>query len=711
MKLFSITDHLPVILLRHGNKLTGLACGALVFIWPFIFFRAFLSPHSPVAIDNDFYVLYYGHKAYFLELMAQGHFPLWSPAEGAGFPFFSNPFNQVFYPLNVPLIYFYKIFDHYSVYDHQIFSVFGASLFGLGLYFWLRQILPGRREAVFAALIFSISFKIGDLLRLPNAIHAAAWIPWILYGIARARETNKSRECALILFAACIMLLTAGYPYYCYYCLFLVPPYVALLLFEKTRRALHYHPGPPPVSNARFLATCAIPAITALVITMPYYLKMFQLLERTAGRGGKDYDFSTSFKFNGFDSLGSLIFPPSAQADGWFYFGFTGLFLLTLYTVYVFRNRASMRRDWLFIGIGLGWFLVISLITYGRQSYLFDFLYRWLPGFDSLRVWGRLNIILVPLLALGAARAYTHFESLVSGGTGESDRMRRFGSFRVLSAMAIICGLLQLWLYRFEIFDAYWVDLLDYLNGTEWRFLAFNLAALLFLTGILFFSLNKPFTSRMSKLGLVSILSVAIFAELSLAGGAKQWIYPNIYASKNLVSHFSKYIPGAFYIPRVRSYYTFKFPHFNVGLIDQWYFQDYLEFYSRTFEDFSGVKIADKEPYFNQLMGITKPKLLFASESLDHPTMKDFLADSERVESTEGFNLELFHYDGDTLTFNLTLEQAGYVSFIDNWDSGWKGYVNGREVAIHKLFGTFKAIALEPGLNEVRFSYEPFSFW
>ncbi len=689
----------------------GFACGTLVFIWPFIFFRAFLSSHSPIAIDNDFYVLFYGHKAYFLELMSQGHFPLWSPGEGAGYPFFSNPFNQVFYPLNVPLIYFYKIFDQYSVFEHQIYSVFGAALFGLGLYFWLGQILPSRRGALFAALVFSISFKIGDLLRLPNAIHAAAWIPWILYGVARARETQKSRECGLILFAACFMLLTAGYPYYCYYCLFLIPPYVALLLFEKTRRALHFQPGPPPVSNLRFLAACAIPALIALIITLPYYWKMFHLFERTAGRSGKNYEFSTYFEFDGINTLGSWIFPPSAPADGWFYFGFTALFLLVLYTVDVFRNRERMRRDWRFVGIGVCYFLVISMITYGKQSYLFDILYRWLPGFDSLRVWSRLNIVLVSLLALGAARAYLHLETVVSQRMGKNSDRSRLGPFYTLLAAAIVFGLFQWLLLKFEIFDFYWVELFYYLHGTEWRFPAMNLGAVLLLAGILFIALKKPFASPFSKYALVLILSVAAFAELSLAGGAKQWIYPNVYGSKKLTPRFAQYIPAAFFIPRVRSYFTLKFPHFNVGVIVQWYFQDYLDFYGRTFEEFGEVKVAHKVPSFNRLMGISSPKLLFVSERIDHATMEDFLADSEGAESAENFKLDLIHYDGDILIFNLTVGQPAYVSFIDNWDPDWRAYVNGREVPIHKLFGTFKAVALEPGLNEVRFAYEPFSYW
>ncbi len=689
------------------EKWVGFGFAAMVFIWPFLFFREFLSSHSSIAINNDFYVLYYGHKAYLLEALASGHFPLWSPGEGAGFPFYSNPFNQVFYPLNVPLVFFYKIFGGYSVFDHQIFSVLGAALFGLGLYLWLGQILPSRRGALFAALVFSISFKVGDLLRLPNAIHAAAWIPWILYGIARARETRNSRESGLIIFAACLLLLTAGYPYYCYYCIFLIPPYVTLLLNSKARDAIHFTTGPSPVSNVRFLVTCILPAVTALVVCLPYFLKMFQLIERTANRSGSDYDFSTSFDFDGLDTLGSLIFPPSAQADGWYYFGFTGLFLLILFAVSILRNRRIARRDGLFLGIGLVWALVISFITYGKSSYLFDFLFSWMPGFDNLRVWSRLNIVLIPLLALGTGRAYLHFESLFSAQDG--NRKKRIESIKILSGAAVVCGILQLWLYSSELYDFYWLEIFSYLNGIEWRFPVLSMVSFLLLAGMLFFVGGRGAWSLWGNAALVIVLAVSAFADLSLAGGARQWVYPNIYGPKRITPKFAKYIPAAFYIHRVRSYYTLKFPHFNVGVIQQWYFQDYLEFYQRAFDEFGNIIHPEKVAGFNELMGVDRAKLLFVSKGIDHATIEEFLVDSKKMETfPNGPKFDLLHYDGDILLFNLTNSEPGYVSFIDNWDPDWKAYVNGREVPIEKLFNTFKSIRVEPGFNEVRFSYEPF---
>ena len=68
--------------------------------------------------------------------------------------------------------------------------------------------------------------------------------------------------------------------------------------------------------------------------------------------------------------------------------------------------------------------------------------------------------------------------------------------------------------------------------GLSGRFPVLNLIAVLLLAGILLIALKKPFASQFSKYALVLILTVAAFAELSLAGGAKQWIYANVYGSK-----------------------------------------------------------------------------------------------------------------------------------------------------------------------------------
>ena len=67
----------------------------LLIIFPFIF----LAPFTIKLIDvgNDFEIYYFTYKKYIFELLKNGHIPLWSPGEAAGYSLVFNPLTQFFY--------------------------------------------------------------------------------------------------------------------------------------------------------------------------------------------------------------------------------------------------------------------------------------------------------------------------------------------------------------------------------------------------------------------------------------------------------------------------------------------------------------------------------------------------------------------------------------------------------------------------------------
>ena len=108
----------------------------------------------------------------------------------------------------------------------------------------------------------------------------------------------------------------------------------------------------------------------------------------------------------------------------------------------------------------LAWIGLITYITYGRASYLFIFLWYHVPMFSSLRVWSRMNIILVPILAWMLALAYSHFESLLFGKTTEEVATERRGFqhwplvILTVTYAAALGAQLYLWIGR--RYDVYW---------------------------------------------------------------------------------------------------------------------------------------------------------------------------------------------------------------------------------------------------------------
>ena len=121
---------------------------------------------------------------------------------------------QFFYPLNLPLALYYRVAGGYSVVDHQTFTVLGIAVFSVGLFLWLESLVPSRRSVLYAAPLVGLSWKLGEILRFPNAVHTAAWIPWILYAVTAITGDPKHKKGRITLFVSCVMLLTAGYPYY-----------------------------------------------------------------------------------------------------------------------------------------------------------------------------------------------------------------------------------------------------------------------------------------------------------------------------------------------------------------------------------------------------------------------------------------------------------------------------------------------------------------
>ena len=703
----------------------------LVFLCPFFYYYKVIIPGCgfSLAILNDFIPLYYTYKVYLLDFLAHGHFPLWSPAEASGYPFYSNPFTQAFYPLNLPLVLYYKITGGYSVFDHQAFSVLGVSIYALGLYLWLNLLTTNRRAAFFSTILISLSFKLGEILRFPNAVHAAAWMPWILFGMTLAAAKGQHIRGGVTVFVSSIMLLTSGYPYYPYYSLFLLPPYAILLVFPGTRHLLLKTAPLRTFRLSKFLFALLLATASALALCAPYLMKIQQLLHQTANRTGSDYGYATFQSFGFQDSLGSLLFPPAAQAEGWFYFSMLGVFLLVVFFAAPVSGRALSRSEKGLILVGILWILLISAITYGKHSYLFDFLWRSMPGFSSLRMWGRMNIILLPILALLLTRAYGFFESLLCNPHTDrhAQRPRSFSFLILLATTAAIVVAVQLWLHLRGCYDSYWLLHFKYAHGREWAFMASTILAFFLLSLVFVLSLKQPIVSSRS---LALLLAGLLFFALNdmYPVGSSQWMKKagKAYGAERSVLGFHEIIEESLMTPRIRLYYTMTFPHFNVGWIYSWYFHRYLAFDKKLFpsvRDMIGeegllhygtpLQIGHSSKFggpraYAEFMGLKTGKRIFLSKKIDHARIEDFLSDANLTQSTVVPEMKVTRYDGDTLNLMIRNVEPLYLSFTDNWDPDWRAFVNGEPVPIRKLFGTFKSVQISPGKNRVTLGYRPF---
>jgi hypothetical protein len=685
-----------------GERARGALAGLVAFCWPVLAIADRLVPRHGVytGTTNDFEYLYYIYKAYLLDSLCHFHVPLWSPAEGAGFPFYSNPFTQFLYPLNLPLALLAAAAGGYTPLDHQAFTAAGAGLFALGLYLWLRSLGHARDSALLAACVVGASFRVFDLLRFPNAVHTAAWLPWILFALTRALRARRPGEvlrwCGALL-AFSLLLITAGYLYFAYYAPFLVGPYLAISAVPSLRRALL----PPMTVTWRRLALLCIPPAVAGAVCAPYLLKVAQLLSATQDRSGGSFGYSTEHAFGWKDTVGSLVFPPAASPEGCFYIGLAGTLAVGLYIcAALLRRDEGGRSGRLAAGALVSWFAVVSYVSYGADSHLFRALWTIVPGFSRLRAWGRLSIVLLPVLAWLLARAFDLLAPAHDSPSRIGVRPRRVW-IPLLVAYGAALSLQLLWLPA-SAHHWYWHVHLAALRPRAPWFVAGGAAAFVALGAALL-----P-ARRYGALGARRILFGAILAATAVdvwPVASRLWT-TEVRVPRRAPLDVLTTVRRSLDVPRQAEYNTILFrfdpatrrlvlsPAFGVSVIQNWYFESYLRFLLR----------AEAEPGArDRLLGLRDGRRLFLSERIDHSSLAGFLADADAF----GGAAWVIDYDGDRLVADIEAPRDGLLTFVDNWDPDWRASVNAVPVPVEVAFGTFKAVPIRAGRNRVVLSYEP----
>jgi hypothetical protein len=707
---------------RHTLLSGDRAALLLVVSWPFLF----LWPYTlrQVSIGNDFFFLYWQYKAYFLASMTDGHFPLWSPTESAGYPFYSNPFAQPFYPLNVVYLLFYTLRGHFSSWHYTLFTIMALSIFGAGLLTWLRLLGVPRHITCAAAIVALMSLKITETLRFPNAAHSAAWMPWLLLGITLAARRRHLVAGCLVFAGATLMLLTAGYPYYVIYAIFLVGPYALAMLFPATRTAFLDVPKEQQTASLTLLSAMAIAFAAPAALAFPWLKHVGALLSQTVDRAAPVFAFATAHRFTLQSTIGSWIFPPAAPMEGWYYFGVATTLLIGSYFCCVMVGRGVAARHRRIALMVLVWGLLVTYFTWGADSILFTAVWHHVPVLDQMRVWGRLNIVLIPALALLLAFALQHFLLLL-----ENARKRPAGARIFVTALAVLSiGIFaaQVYMAATRIFDEYW--------GTYFKSPSVNWSNASGLAQLLSYPFNENYFAAMTVLSAGSLFALWLLAlrRLSPIRPAPvvasvialsvvdlfyvanfQWAFPFYHVDVARISA-SGLVNAGFGKPRRLAGNTVDpvgYAH-NVGVLDNWNFMRHANIFGRFFdahgEPQPGVPPAEIAAARRLYGADERAQRIFFTSHIDFNSPGDFIADVDATTDRGHAAAIIEFYDGDVLRLKVRTAESVWLSVIDNWDPNWHATIDGREVAMTLLFRSYKSVYLDvPGEHAITFSYRP----
>lgn len=703
----------------------------LLAFWPFLYFWPYMVSYG-LTPGNDFHTLYYRYKLYLVDLLASGRqVPVWSPTEAAGFPFRANPFVGAQYPFNHLLAFLYRINDGYSEFDHVVFTVAAYSIFAMGIAVWLRSTGEKPGGAMLAGLIAATSLKMAELIRFPNAAHAAAWIPWLLVGITTSFQKRRALAGGILCLVSSYCLITAGYPYFVYYTQFLAGPWLVLMCIPGTRRVVCSKPDDcwnrPSVSLISVITGCG----SALAACLPWLREMKRMLDATTDRKGGNWEYSTGHEWTVVDVLGSLVYPPRASMEGWYFFGITALTLVVLFAVVSFRPgpdqtsaamQTTSRSRQLLLGAGILW-VFVSLLTLGENSPLFPLMWKYYPGFSSLRVWGRMNIILLPIFALLLSRSWSWWQHHVLTAP-------RLIKVRYSRYMAIIGGsiiALQLLLIRFTSEDLYWRSIFMAadrpLAGSrgmlQWSVMVLGgmgMSLLLFLSTGSADSDSRGLPSRSSgdlwrRKRCVSLAAVI----LPLISAFETWGYGNLqWADRGTDSQIirevvdiSSRLREGLHLPRKLTASSVSLgSRFQLGLMSNWYFDRYVKFLCRfaprPSEIVSDPGQLHEVPGMMEMLGGNDGQRFFFVPKLDFASPQEFIDTAHRFRAEQGCREEVREFDGDFVDLKIKCGADGYLCYIDNWDPSWRCRVNRKDVPLKLLMETFKAVPINANTTEVQ---------
>ena len=708
----------------------------ILILWPYIF----LFPLSLdlIAIGNDFDLLYFSYKKYILELISQGIFPFWSPSEAAGVPLIFNPFAQYFY---IPgwftyVIYFFK--GELNLHDYLLFTIFSFSIFNVGLYLWLRQLRIDFWPAFTACLVACCSLKLTEILRFPNACNAAAWFPWILYGITLALDKQHKSKSFLIIFFSFFFVLTAGYPYFIIYSLFLFCPYILFISFKNIQNKIFFinrNKKKNYFSFFKFNFFCGFAFFLSFLFASPWLLKVKSFMDVTTDRTVKDWAFSTEHEFFWQDTIGSWLFPPAASVEGWYYFGIITSILIFFYILSFFLNKKKNDREKLIIISSIIWFLFITYFSWGKYSYFFYWSWHNLPLIGNLRTWGRINIILVPIIALILSMSISYFLSLI-------DKYKIKNNFKdtkkIILTIFFIFIVFILVQYLFIHYDFRNQDYWEFWQKKRFSYIIENLQnfylksfirlydggiyIIFSLISLVFFVLtilNRKYLLGKNFKFIICFLILFISAsELFLISNVQwsltEWKTPKETKKIDILNE----LRNAFLSKRVSTVvkgntYFRNNRKFNINYPDQFGYQTHTNNYDKYFDRNGNKKIGisfENIKLVNAFYGLDKSgKKIFFTNNFESSSIEEFMKQSFKDENESNFiyDIELDKYDGNRLYLKVYSDNSGWLNFIDNWDPGWKAWVNNKEVKISKLFNSYKSIKILKGKSDIIFRYYP----
>jgi hypothetical protein len=694
----------------------------ILVVWPFLY----LFPLSSglISMGNDFDAIYFSYKKYIFEFFEDNYIPLWNPVEGSGYSLIYNPFASFFYLPSWINFILLKIKGTFSLHDYLLYTICGLSIFNIGLYYWLKRFSFNLNQTFFSVLIISCGLLTTGFLKFPNAVHSFAWFPLIMLGIDKALN-KKIKNSFILIFFGFTFLLTAGYPYFVVYSVFLFAFYIFFsyfyaVSFENYERGIKFF--------LKFIIIIFLPFFLGLIVSSPWLLGVKEVLDLTVDRNVISHEFSIQHKFNLEHVIASWIYPVASNTAGRYSLGIlTTIFIASYLLTFLIYKQKNKKELYLFT-TSIIFFIFVSSMAASGDSMIFNFMWNKIDFIQQLRTWPRINILLIPFICLILTLAINHLIRTNFLKDNLTFKLNNLLFFTLIFSVILIG---QFYFYLNDAQSSYWEvwqkkrfefageilgfpfkNILNLFNGEIHTIFLF-LASLIVIYIIKF---NENFLkNKFLLLFFLFFTSIELFTISNLQWSLYKWKTVNTEEKIDIKSDFTKAINKSRISSYVHGNEFFRSEAFQINNFESWGNDNHNKIIRKYIQVNNDLKPSISEESlknFNYFFGMDKiNKRIFLTKNINYGEIDDFVNDSLNFNpNILNYKDSLNNYYGNKISINLELKEDGWVSFIDNYDPFWVAYVNGKKTEITKLFGAYKSVKVFKGINKIKFIYKPFNF-
>ncbi len=628
------------------------------------------------ALKNDSLVYFLPYRYHVSEAIRQGHFPWWNPYLYTGLPLHSDIQSGVWNPL-VMII---SLFTTYNMTVLQAELLIYLWLAALGMYALTRALGSSSKVSLLSGIIYACCGFMTDSAGIMPWITAAAYLPFVFLYFYRLYISPSLAASARLALALCL-LLTAGYPSFFIFCLYLLLLLTAVLCINRWRRKNIWPFSRHLGYSALLLLLISSPALLSWIDFFPYY-----------DRGsGATLEGALSNSFPPFSSI-SYLFPaavarehPLIRTDLSARNASIGIFLFLFWIVALLSGRITPRNKLL-----LSCLLFCFLFSLGDATPLRAWCHRFLPLMDTFRHPASMRIFTTIAMLLIAAPALDQLWQRSSGILKKT----KWVSF---SLILLFVMLLAYFIPGSQLSALPWRQpgkaLLDALSFNDMILLQGSLQAACLLLFV--YLLAKQKFALMGWLIAVNALLLC-WMELPFTVVSR--------SSAKDINSFIGSFPRGYPLPDLAApvgtdVYAGQAEGLPYG---------YSNFYNKkiTVQDHI-VSPTVSSAYFRFLEDKelrtslkARPFLYWQGQELWQDT-----AASSLISPTQGITLEKFYSNGFTIRTQRSVTDSLHI--FQQYHHGWQVRIDGEKARLSRSVITFMSVQVPAGRHTVQLTYRP----